>query len=248
MTPRTPNPRVAVPAHRRSMIRRTVGITAALLVVGGSPLVAVALAADDAVTTAAIAPKSVTVDESQAPEAPAASRSLRRNAPVELLAEPPTKLELAVAVLADSYGWNEFSPRVAELQELLGVTADGWYGRVTRNAHQARLEAASMSLDALPELPTIPTVVVIDGPSSSAWAALRDCESGGDYSITNPSGKYRGAYQFDRSTWNSVAERHAPALAGVDPAVATPAEQDAMALALYSERGARPWPSCGRHL
>lgn len=86
------------------------------------------------------------------------------------------------------------------------------------------------------------------GPSASQWAAMRECESGGDYAITSRSGKYRGAYQFDRSTWNSVAERHAPALVGVDPAQASPADQDALALALYSERGARPWPHCGRHL
>ena len=86
------------------------------------------------------------------------------------------------------------------------------------------------------------------GPSASQWAAMRECESGGDYSITSRSGKYRGAYQFDRSTWNSVAERHAPMLVGVDPAQASPADQDALALALYTERGARPWPHCGRHL
>ncbi len=86
------------------------------------------------------------------------------------------------------------------------------------------------------------------GPSASQWAAMRECESGGDYTITSRSGKYRGAYQFDRSTWNSVAESHAPMLVGVDPAQASPADQDALALALYTERGARPWPHCGRHL
>ncbi len=94
----------------------------------------------------------------------------------------------------------------------------------------------------------VPVEVAPPGPSADQWAALRECEAGGDYSITNRSGKYRGAYQFDRSTWNSVAERHAPALVGVDPAAASPADQDAMALALYIERGARPWPHCGRHL
>jgi len=104
------------------------------------------------------------------------------------------------------------------------------------------LELAAPPIDALP-VPVLPP-----GPPASQWAALRECESGGDYSITNPSGKYRGAYQFDRSTWNSVAERHAPALVGVDPAAASPADQDAMAYALYVERGARPWPHCGRHL
>ena len=33
------------------------------------------------------------------------------------------------------------------------------------------------------------------------WAALRNCESGGAYDIVSGSGRYRGAYQFDQSTW-----------------------------------------------
>jgi hypothetical protein len=99
-----------------------------------------------------------------------------------------------------------------------------------------------------PAIDAIPVTTLPVGPDPSQWAALRDCESGGDYTITNPSGKYRGAYQFDRPTWNSVAGRHDPSLVGVDPAAASPADQDAMALALYSERGDRPWPHCGRHL
>jgi hypothetical protein len=76
-----------------------------------------------------------------------------------------------------------------------------------------------------------------DGPD---WAALRRCESGGDYANRrNP--RYRGAYQFDRSTWRSVG--------GVsDPADAPPDEQDARAVQLYAERGAQPWPVCGRLL
>lgn len=86
------------------------------------------------------------------------------------------------------------------------------------------------------------------GPSPDEWEALRQCESNGNYAITNPSGKYRGAYQFDRTTWDSVASRRATRLVGVDPAAAAPADQDYMALALYSERGASPWPHCGRHL
>lgn len=95
---------------------------------------------------------------------------------------------------------------------------------------------------------TVPAPVLPPGPSPSQWEALRQCESNGNYAITNPSGKYRGAYQFDRSTWNSVAERYAPNLVGVDPAAASPADQDGMAFALYTERGASPWPHCGRHL
>jgi len=100
--------------------------------------------------------------------------------------------------------------------------------------------------DTVPD--TVPVPVLPLGPSPSQWEALRQCESNANYAITSPSGKYRGAYQFDRSTWNSVAERYAPNLVGVDPAAASPADQDGMAFALYTERGASPWPHCGRHL
>lgn len=86
------------------------------------------------------------------------------------------------------------------------------------------------------------------GPTAAQWAALRNCESGGNYSILNPSGQYRGAYQFSVGTWDGVARQFRPDLVGVDPAAASPADQDAMALALYSLRGAGPWPTCGRHL
>jgi hypothetical protein len=70
---------------------------------------------------------------------------------------------------------------------------------------------------------------------------LVECESGGDYSIVSATGRYRGAYQFDQSTWESVGGTG-------DPAAATPAEQDLRARILYERRGARAWPNCGRYL
>jgi hypothetical protein len=84
--------------------------------------------------------------------------------------------------------------------------------------------------------------------AGGGWAALRQCESGGNYSAVSSSGAYRGAYQFSRSTWNSVASRHHPHLVGVDPAAAAPADQDAMAMSLFRMSGSSPWPHCGRHL
>ena len=154
----------------------------------------------------------------------------------------PEPVDPVIALVTDTYTWDERSERIVALQEALGIDVDGWYSNGTQQAHRAALDFLGLPADSVPTPPLPP------GPDPSEWAALRDCESNGDYSITNPSGKYRGAYQFDRSTWNSVAERHAPRLVGVDPAAASPADQDAMALALYSERGARPWPHCGRHL
>jgi hypothetical protein len=169
-------------------------------------------------------------------------------APTPVVPTDPAQLAIAaaVAVLVDTYTWDERSDRVTTLQQLLGVTVDGWYAHTTRQAHLDALQAAGLPPTGVPALPAAHDGS--SGPSASQWAALRACESNGDYSITNPSGRYRGAYQFDRSTWDGVARRHHPHLVGVDPAAASPADQDAMAQALYGERGAQPWPTCGRHL
>jgi hypothetical protein len=174
------------------------------------------------------------------PAAPEAERETEPETQTE--AVPETPLDVVTRVLTATYTWDERSPRVEELQFLLGIRADGWYSAATSAAHRSAVEFAGLPVELLPARP-IPV-----GPAPEKWAALRECESGGDYTIASRSGKYRGAYQFDRSTWNSVAGRHDPSLVGVDPAAASPADQDAMALALYSERGARPWPHCGRHL
>lgn len=74
---------------------------------------------------------------------------------------------------------------------------------------------------------------------------LRDCESTDNYEAVSPSGTYRGAYQFDQTTWDDVAGRHFPWLAEQDPVTVNPWWQDAMARALWSERGKQPWPICG---
>jgi hypothetical protein len=81
--------------------------------------------------------------------------------------------------------------------------------------------------------------------SNAGLARLRQCESGGNYRAVNPTGTYRGAYQFSRTTWNGVARTHYPRLNGVDPAAAAPADQDRMARALWATGGRRHWPHCG---
>jgi len=248
-------------APRRRLIVRSAGVVAAVLAIGATPLVAAAL--DDDITTdptAQTAPDdlwqgaagavrslaeatSTTVPQEPAEPTPAAPAPVESAVP-EL--DPEPAVDPVIVALVDTYGWDERGPRVTELQQALGVEVDGWYGWATRRAHLGALEAFALPVDGVPAAPEV--VVPAGGPSAAQWAALRQCESGGNYSITNPSGKYRGAYQFDRPTWNSVAARHAPHLVGVDPAAAAPGDQDALAFALYGERGARPWPQCGRHL
>ena len=76
---------------------------------------------------------------------------------------------------------------------------------------------------------------------SEKWEKLRFCESTHNYQAISPTGKYRGAYQFDHATWLTVGGTG-------DPAAAPPAEQDARARELYARRGHEPWPECGYHL
>jgi hypothetical protein len=69
--------------------------------------------------------------------------------------------------------------------------------------------------------------------------AIAACESGGDPTAIGGGGTYRGKYQFDLSTWQSVG-------GSGDPAAASEAEQDQRAAMLYAQSGATPWPVCGR--
>jgi len=67
-------------------------------------------------------------------------------------------------------------------------------------------------------------------------------ESGGDYQAVSPTGQYMGAFQFSQPTWNEAAGLAGmPSLVGVAPNTASPADQDALAIALYAADGQQPW-------
>lgn len=76
------------------------------------------------------------------------------------------------------------------------------------------------------------------GVSLSTLDAIAACESGGDPAAVSSDGTYRGKYQFDYGTWESVG-------GSGDPAAAPEQEQDYRAALLYSQSGSSPWPICG---
>ncbi len=126
---------------------------------------------------------------------------------------------------------------------------------IDREAERARLRATELkrreeAMSTPGPTTTIPwdTTPHADGPSDIQWEALRFCEATGNYGAVNPTGKYRGAYQFSRQTWDWIAGLNHEHLVGVDPAVASPGDQDRMAQALYDLRGRGQWPVCGRYL
>jgi Transglycosylase-like domain len=76
------------------------------------------------------------------------------------------------------------------------------------------------------------------GVSLETLEAIASCESGGDPTAVSSDGSYRGKYQFDYGTWESVG-------GSGDPAAASESEQDYRAALLYSQAGSSPWPICG---
>ncbi len=91
------------------------------------------------------------------------------------------------------------------------------------------------------------TTAAAGEPTAAQWAALRACESGGNYSIVSSNGLYHGAYQFSRATWDSVARSAGQThLVGIAPHTVSAAEQDLLALVLWRASGWQPWPHCGK--
>ncbi|HZC25525.1 MAG TPA: ubiquitin-like domain-containing protein [Actinopolymorphaceae bacterium] len=77
------------------------------------------------------------------------------------------------------------------------------------------------------------------GADGLNWAALAECESGGNPRAVNPSGYY-GLYQFSLSTWQSVG-------GSGNPIDNSSAEQTYRAKLLYNRSGSSQW-TCGDRL
>jgi len=73
------------------------------------------------------------------------------------------------------------------------------------------------------------------------WAALAQCESGGNPRAVSSNGQYFGLYQFSLSTWASVG-------GSGNPIDASSSEQTQRAQILYDRAGDSPWPVCGSRL
>jgi resuscitation-promoting factor RpfB len=100
--------------------------------------------------------------------------------------------------------------------------------------------------------PVAQVVAVGTGPASAGgsvpttsdglnWAALAECESGGNPRAVSSSGRYHGLYQFSVATWQSVGGTGLPS-------EASPEEQTYRAQILLERSGVGQWPTCGPRL
>jgi len=143
-------------------------------------------------------------------------------------------LQRRLRVSADGVFGGQTSRAVRRYQRRKGLTADGIVGPVTRRAmglprfarDSVRHPSSRRGSRGAPNVPAI-------------LARIAECESGGNPEAVSRDGRYRGKYQFSRPTWRAVG-------GSGDPADASEATQDRMALRLYRAEGIKPWPVCGR--
>jgi hypothetical protein len=215
---------VAVPPVRRKRLRLRSALTSAtvLALLGAAPGAAPALADDPTAAGSsgggvAVASSEVTLRKGDR------GRAVRR-------------LQRRLGVRADGAFGPQTHRAVKRFQGRNGLVVDGIVGPITRaklgldrfRAAEVRhpRRGAPSGGDSGVKLPRV-------------LREIAECESGGDPRAVSSNGMYRGKYQFSRSTWKAIGGR------GSDPARASEAHQDRMALRLYRRQGVAPWPACG---
>ncbi|HEY5977680.1 MAG TPA: transglycosylase family protein [Solirubrobacterales bacterium] len=124
---------------------------------------------------------------------------------------------------AEAISVTEVAPPLARFHRTIRVVKH-------RMAVERRAEARREQRELFASLPA--------GVTPETMEAIGLCESGGDPTAVSSDGSYRGKYQFDYGTWESVG-------GSGDPAAAPEAEQDYRAALLYAQSGSSPWPVCG---
>jgi hypothetical protein len=151
-------------------------------------------------------------------------------------------LAAAIATLTPAAAWAATTTTQPTPPTSLSAptpSADALAGRAPL-AEQARVEGQSLAERTRRALArrAAARAAARQAPSSDPrLAAIRMCESHGNYATNTGNGFY-GGYQFTLQTWQSVGGKGLPSSA-------PPAEQDRRALMLLERSGSSPWPVCG---
>lgn len=102
--------------------------------------------------------------------------------------------------------------------------------------------STTTTMSPLPTTIPVPIVTPQAPAPTPFFACVRWRESRGDYTVSDPTGTFHGAYQIYQGGWDAVAASIGrDDLVGVAPNVAAPAEQDLVAQAMFDQYGSKPW-------
>jgi len=181
-----------------------------------------------AATSGAVAPAAL-ADDPSATGAATAEVTLRKGDRGRAV----RTLQRRLRIPADGVFGIQTSRSVRRYQRRKGLVADGIVGPMTRRA----MGLPRFAGDSVRH----PRRGSSGGPSNvpAILRRIAECESGGNREAVSRDGRYRGKYQFSRATWRAMG-------GSGDPAEASEAIQDRLALRLYRAEGIGPWPVCGR--
>lgn len=139
---------------------------------------------------------------------------------------------------------GQLAQAVAQQNAALARSAAAAVAAAQRTTERRTDGTASAPVAAVSPIPGAPAGAssTIDPTLPPFLQCVVQAESGGDYQAVSPNGLYMGAFQFSQPTWNFAArEAGRPDLVGVPPNETSKADQDTLAVTLYSLDGEQPW-------
>lgn len=159
-----------------------------------------------------------------------------RSTQQRLLAQDAAAQAQADTLLAQSQATEASLQRQSvQIQGALATAIAQRQAQIAASAAAARAAAAASQAASAGPVPS-------PGALPPFLACVLQAESGGEYQVVSPTGLYMGGFQFSQTTWNHAAILAGmPTLVGVPPNDASPADQNALAIALYNADGEQPW-------
>ena len=179
------------------------------------------------------------VQESARQQAVAADQSAQADARTLLSAAQSTEAQLAAT---NARVTGQLAAAVTQQQAAAAQTAAVAVRAAQSQATRTPPAQPTEIVVGAQAAPAAPSGSGTDPALNSFLQCVVQHESGGDYQVVSPNGQYMGAFQFSQPTWNDAAQlANRPTLVGVPPNQASKADQDTLAVALYSADGEQPW-------
>jgi Transglycosylase-like domain len=184
-------------------------------------------------------------DQDQTVQIQQASYLSQANATASQLQSLQTQVtgQLATAVTQQDAAQARAAAAAVAAAQRTTIERTGGAGSTTSTSSTAASAPDPPTTSTTPSSPDPPPGSNLADPTLPPFLqCVAQAESGDDYQAVSPDGLYMGAFQFSQATWNYAAQAAGlDYLVGVPPNDATKAEQDTVAITLYTLDGERPW-------